>query len=238
MNCSDCQENLSVFLDNELDESTSLAVMTHLSLCPECALLCEDFAEILDSCHFEEKKEVVPPNSRALWCRISNVIESENKPAPPAVEKPEGRWQFSFMQIGSAVLGVALLSSLLTVVAVKNYIQPSGADFTRRSADTQTTFEKILSKVGLADSVEEARENRFREQRAVIEYWNKRVQARRTMWDAKLRDAFDRNMREIDQSVTDYTLILQKDPQDELSGEMLDSALNDKMNLLREFSEL
>jgi hypothetical protein len=31
---------------------------------------------------------------------------------------------------------------------------------------------------------------------------------------------------------------LQVDPQDDLSGEMLDSALNDKMNLLRQFAEL
>ena len=33
-------------------------------------------------------------------------------------------------------------------------------------------------------------------------------------------------------------MILEKDPQDDLSGEMLDSALNEKMNLLRAFSEL
>jgi hypothetical protein len=32
--------------------------------------------------------------------------------------------------------------------------------------------------------------------------------------------------------------ILQENPQDDLSGEMLDSALNEKMELLREFAEL
>jgi hypothetical protein len=33
-------------------------------------------------------------------------------------------------------------------------------------------------------------------------------------------------------------VILQKDPDDEITGEMLDSALDDKMSLLREFAEL
>jgi hypothetical protein len=53
-----------------------------------------------------------------------------------------------------------------------------------------------------------------------------------------LREAFDRNLQEIDQVVNEYTQILEENPQDDLSSEMLDSALNEKMNLLREFSDL
>jgi hypothetical protein len=45
-------------------------------------------------------------------------------------------------------------------------------------------------------------------------------------------------LREIDQTVYEYDKILQENPNDDLSGEMLDSALNEKMALLREFSEL
>jgi hypothetical protein len=50
--------------------------------------------------------------------------------------------------------------------------------------------------------------------------------------------SFDRILNEIDQAVGEYTLILQNDPDDKLSEEMLDSALTEKMNLLRQFSEL
>jgi CHASE3 domain sensor protein len=64
------------------------------------------------------------------------------------------------------------------------------------------------------------------------------VQARRNQWNRNLREAFDRNLREIDQVVAEYTQILEENPQDDLSGEMLDSALKEKMDLLREFSEL
>ena len=82
------------------------------------------------------------------------------------------------------------------------------------------------------------RERRIKERLSAIAYWNERVELRRSQWDAQLRDAFDRNMNEIDRAVFEYTKILQENPQDELSSEMLDTTLNEKMELLREFSEL
>ena len=88
------------------------------------------------------------------------------------------------------------------------------------------------------DTPQQARERRIKEQQAAIDYWNKRVEARRVQWDKNMREAFDRNLNEIDQTVNEYTLILQENPQDELSSEMLDSTLNDKMELLRAFSDL
>ncbi len=227
-------------MDNELDETSSMSVQTHISLCAECAKICEDFAVILDSCNGGKPSELLPPNSQALWCRINNIIESEAKREPVAPEPPK-RWfgrSFTLSQVGSAVLGIAVISSLLTIVGIKNYYEPTAEDYTSRSNASQTTFEKVLSKVGLTDTPQQARMRRLQEQQAAIDYWNKRVQARREQWDNNMRDAFDRNLREFDQAVEEYTLILQQDPQDDLSGEMLDSALNEKMNLLRAFSEL
>lgn len=227
-------------MDNELDHAESMSVQTHLSVCAECAKICEDFAVILDSCTIQKPSEVLPPNSQALWCRINNIIESEAKREPVAPEPPKGwfRRSFTLSQVGSAVLGIAVISSLLTIVGIKNYYEPTADDYTSRSSASQTTFEKVLSKVGLTETPQQARIRRLQEQQAAIDYWNKRVQARREQWDIKMRDAFDRNLNEIEQAVTEYTVILEKDPQDDLSGEMLDSALAEKMNLLRAFSEL
>jgi hypothetical protein len=53
-----------------------------------------------------------------------------------------------------------------------------------------------------------------------------------------MREAFDKNLNVINESVNDYTLILQQNPEDEITGEMLDSALEDKVELLRDFAEL
>jgi len=239
MTCEECQENLSQFLDNEAEKTVAESIQTHLSLCADCAKLCEDFAAILDSCRVPVVEERTPPNPDALWCRINNIIESE-PPGPDAVPEIEKRpvRGYSFSQLAAAVIGIALISSLLTIVGTRNYFEPSGEDAVSRSRSEQTTFEKVLSKVGLLESPQDARMRRLQEQQAVIDYWNRRVMERRSKWDAHIRDAFDRNVREIDQAVSEYTIILEKDPQDELSGEMLDSALNEKVNLLRAFSEL
>lgn len=237
MNCDECKNLVSVFLDDELDEQMAADVATHLAVCETCAHYCQEMTSILDACTSEAPSQLVPPNSKALWCRINNIIESEQKAEPPTVEPPRGRWRFSFWQVAGVVMCVALVSSVLTVVAIRSYVQPAANDLTTRSS-AQTFFDKALSKIGLVETPQQARDRRLKEQQAAIEYWNARVQARRDQWDRMTRDAFDRNLQVIDESVNDYTMILQQDPEDELSGEMLDSVLNDKMNLLRDFSDL
>jgi len=239
MNCEECSELLSAFMDSDLDEDRASDVREHLAVCLDCAVLCEDFASIVEASQLGESPELLPPNSQALWCRINNLIEGEVKPETPAPEPPRRRlWHLSFAQMVSGVVGIALVSSLLTIVGIKNYTRPAADDFTTRSASTQTPFEKIAGKLGLMETPEQARERRVREQMAAIAYWNDRVQTRRVQWDQNVRDAFDRNLHEIDQAVNEYQQILEKDPQDELSGEMLDTAMSDKMTLLREFSDL
>jgi hypothetical protein len=245
MNCEKCQELLSEFIDGELEEKVATEVETHLNLCQECAELHEDFAGILVLCGKKAvTEEKTPPNPQAMWCRINNIIEAEIKPqiVKQEVQKVKkgwrstGRiWSFSFSQIATSIVGIAVISSLLTFVGLKNASMPGEVS---SPAGPPTLFEKALSKLGLAETPKEARERRIREQQEAIDYWNKRVQARRNQWHRNLREAFDRNLREIDQVVAEYTQILEENPQDDLSGEMLDSALKEKMDLLREFSEL
>ncbi len=244
MNCEKCQQLISVYLDNELEKEVSFEVQMHLALCAPCAKVCEDFAMIVDFC---ETEDFLPPNSKALWCRINNLIETEVKTEPnqentQAQEKQgffartwNNRWQLSLSQVVSSVVCIALVSSLLTVVAVKNY---SAANDGLTANASPTVFEKVLGKIGLVETAQQARENRIKAQQTTIDYWNNRVEARRIQWDNHLREAFDRNLNEINQVVFEYNKILLENPQDELSGEMLDSALSEKVELLREFADL
>jgi hypothetical protein len=244
MNCEKCQQLISVYLDNELEKEVSFEVQMHLSLCAACAKVCEDFAMIVDFC---ETQDFLPPNSKALWCRINNLIENEIKtettPENAETQTKQGffartwnnRWQLSLSQMISLVLCIALISSLLTIIGIKNYTLASDS----LAANTSPTlFEKVLGKFGLVETAQQSRENRIKAQQAMVDYWNNRVQTSRIQWDAHLREAFDRNLDEINQVVFEYNNILQENPQDELSGEMLDSALNEKVELLREFADL
>jgi len=238
MTCDECKGLINDLMDSELDEVQAAAVRAHLSGCAGCAGVCEDLVSIRDVCDIDPPSELIPPNSKALWCRINNVIENEARSQAVDPQTRRRFWQMSFGQLLSAFICIAVVSSLLTIVGIRNYMQPASTDFTSRSAATQTTFEKVLCKVGLMETPQEARDRRLQEQKAAIEYWNERVQGRRAQWDRATREAFDRNLQIIDESVNDYSLILQKDPDDELTGEMLDSVLDDKMNLLRDFSDL
>ena len=240
MNCNECKNLISVFLDCELDDQAANAVRTHLALCSECAGVCEDFASILDVVS-DEPGSLRPPNSHALWCRINNIIESEVKqsPAPSAPDVGTGRfWRFSVGQLAGASLCVAILSSLITIVAVRSYYPPAPSEFSAASVSERTIFDKVLGRLGLAETPQQIRERRIKQHQEAIEYWNARVQERRLKWDDMTRNAFDRNLNVIDQSVSQFSINLQRDPDDELSGEMLDSVLDDKTKLLRDFADL
>jgi len=227
-------------MDNELDEPRAAAIREHLALCDPCAKICEELAEILDLCKSGEGGEIFPPNPDALWCRIHNIIESEAKPELPPLEAEKRRriWLFTLPQLASAVLCIAIVSSLLTIIGIRNYMEPRSDDFTSRSSESQTVFEKFMARVGLIDTPQKSRERRIAEQQAAIEYWDRRVSERRAQWNAVMQEKFDKNLNIINESVNDYTKILQQNPDDEITGEMLDSAMDDKMQLLREFAEL
>ena len=72
---------------------------------------------------------------------------------------------------------------------------------------------------------------------ASMRYWEQRVEARKASWNPRMRASFDRSVLVLDQSVKDSLDDLQKNPHDEVAEEMLNSALSDKVELLREFSE-
>lgn len=246
MTCEQCSQLMSLFLDNELSAETSAKVREHLFVCDECLKLCEELALIVNFCRLDAEAQNAPLNSQALWRRINNIIESEVQAeikkgneeklaAETSKKKSAHLWSFSFSQIFASVLCVAVVSSLLTFIGIKQY-SASPDDWTGKSEPT--VFERILSKIGLVETPQQTLQRRLKEREAAIEYWNKRVQERRARWNAHLRETFDRNLNEINQAVNEYTLILQENPQDELSGEMLDAALEEKMDLLRAFSEL
>lgn len=240
MNCHDCKDQLSQFIDGDLENSSAAAIRAHLCECGDCAAVLEDLTAMIGVCSESSADDIAPPNAGALWCRINNIIESEIETAKATAPKPEKRrfWHFSLPQLGIAVFAIAMVSSALTLAGLRFYATPQSEDFTLRSSASQTVVEKLMARVGLIDTPQQARDRRVREQQAAIAYWDARIQTRRPQWDARTREVFDRNLQVIDQSLNNYIVILEEDPDDELSGEMLDSVLSDKMDLLRDFSDL
>jgi len=136
------------FMDNELDHGQAAFVREHLIACPPCGRVCEDLTTILDVCETEPPSELVPPNSKALWQRIHNMIETEVKP-PPAPQ-PRGRfWQLSFLQLSAALLCIAVVSSLLTVVGIKNYMRAPGETIAGTPATVRDALARQIAEAGV-----------------------------------------------------------------------------------------
>jgi hypothetical protein len=250
MNCEKCQDLISEYIDGELDAVISFEVQTHIEFCNECSEICVDFSQILAKCDFSETPETEAPkvNSQAIWCRINNAIETEVKPELAKIEEEKianRSWfeklyrnslRLSFSQTVSAVVFVAVISSLLTLVGIRNY--STSNELTVNAEMSPNLVERLLGRIGVIETSRETREKKVKQQEELISYWNQRVEARKAQWNSHLREAFERNLKEIDQVVYEYSVVLEENPQDELSGEMLDSALSEKMELLRGFSEL
>lgn len=250
MNCEKCQNLISIYIDGDLDTKDTQEIQAHFSVCGECAKLHEDFASILGFCGETFAEDSILPNSQALWCRINNLIESEVKTDLAAVEKKKeetkqnwfsriwsSKVQFSPYQMISSFIGIALVSSLLTIVGIKNFSVPYNDEDTAVAAQP-TYLEKGLAAIGVIETPYQKFERKLKQRKLAISYWKKRVETRRNFWNVQMRDAFDRNLTVIDKTVNGYTKTLEENPQDSISSEMLDSALNEKMELLREFSEL
>lgn len=223
MNCENYQDLLSDFLEGSLTPEDHNRVEAHLSACGVCAAARSDLDAIVLFCRENRGVYEAVPNERALWLRISNTIESE-LPAPPRTEVSAGwwsrvmsrSWQLSFPQLAASAAAIVLVVALGTAVGVRR-LQERGS----RVDGTGSTVEE-----------------RYRTQQQAIAYWNQRVEMNKARWSAQMRDTFDHNMSVIDAQVNESMGRLKQNPHDEVSEEILNSALNDKVELLKDFADL
>lgn len=232
MNCENCQNLLSEFLDESLGFAERSDVEVHLQECAICFHAHRELISILSFCETVKEEYDAPPNPQALWLRISNLIESEQQHSPESLRegKRESLWsrlsnrtlQFSFPQLASGVAAIAVVAALFTAIGLKGF---SGSQVKESNMGSTISYSKNV-------------EDRLRQKEQVIDYWNQRTEQRKAQWDKKTREAFERNMLILDETVAQYKTALLENPHDEVYKEALDSAINEKIELLKEFSEL
>jgi putative zinc finger protein len=227
MNCEQCQELVHDLVDGSISRSDESVLNTHLSECLDCESVRRDLASIVDFCHKRRGEYEAPPNAQALWLRIRNVIEAEQRGVTVAPVEPRptfwGRlmshsWQLSLPQLGASVAAIVLLVSLATVVGLRRW---------GGSAPVEARFAGV-----------EAVNDRVFQRQQVINYWNQRVELNKARWSPEMRETFERNLQVIDQAVANSLQDLERNPHDEVSEQMLNESLNDKLALLKEFSDL
>jgi hypothetical protein len=238
MNCEKCQDLISDFLDGALSHEDQSILNTHLEECLSCEDVRSDLQSIVGFCRSNRGVYSAPPNEKALWLRIRNVIEAGASPAiAPARAASQAAksnlrnwtrrsWELSFPQLVASTAAIVLVVSLSTAVGLRRW-QSGGA----ANLSSQT------EQAGLSVAAANVRD-RISQQQQLISYWNQRVEFNKARWSPDMRETFDRNLKVIDQAVNESFDALSHNPHDEVSEEMLNAALNEKLSLLKEFSEL
>jgi hypothetical protein len=238
MNCEKCQDLISDFLDGALSHEDQSTLNSHLEECLDCADVRNDLQSIVGFCRTHRGEYTAPPNETALWLRIRHMIEAGagSVVAAPAPGKSSrgslwknwtGRsWELSFPQLVASAAAIVLVVSLSTVVGLRRF---QSGEPPRASAPSGAAS---LS-VGAANV-----RDRISQQQQLISFWNQRVEYNKARWSPQMRETFDRNLQVIDQTVNDSLNSLSQNPHDEVSEEMLNAALNEKLSLLKEFAEL
>jgi putative zinc finger protein len=227
MNCEICQELIHDLIDGTISQRDESTLNTHLKECLDCESVRRDLASIIGFCKTQRGHYEAPPNEQAMWLRIRNVIEAE-LPAKSAVNKPQrsllGRlmghtWELSLPQLAASAAAIVLFVSLATVVGLRRW---GGYPVAAPPA------------VAEASNIND----RVWQRQQVINYWNERIELNKARWSAEMRATFDRNMQTIDEAVARELDQLKQNPHDEISEQMLNQALSDKLNLLKDFSDL
>ena len=238
MNCEKYQDLLSDFIDGSLASQDHNSIEAHLSACGVCAEVRGDLDVIVTYCYEHRGEYDAVPNERALWLRISNLIDADNikLAADSRTEIPQNAgwwfrlmnrsWQVSLPQLAASLIAVAIIVSVATMIGLSRF--GSGGETTGlRSSGLTTVAPNGLPLV-----------ERYRQQQQTIDYWNQRVELNKTRWNPQMRETFERNLSVIDTAVNNSLSQLNQNPHDEVSEEILNAALNDKVELLREFAEL
>jgi len=235
MDCEKCSDLLGEFLDGTMagDEHTLLS--THLGECLECSCVRDEIRAIVSAAAESREHFVAPPNERALWLRVRNTLEAELSAQQRASAAGSSignarenflsrlmnkRWALSLPQLTAAVVAIVVGVAVITTVGVQR-LAGGGGDGVK-PVTAAVAGVKTLNP----------------DQRLAIEYLMQRVEERKNRWHPRMREAFDRNLGIIDTTVSDSLKELNESPHDEISEETLNAALRDKMELLREFSEL
>jgi hypothetical protein len=228
MNCEQCQELIHDLIEGSISQRDEFTLNTHIKDCLDCDSVRQDLTSILSFCQTHRGEYEAPPNEQALWLRIRNVIEAENghrvvtrtdAVRPSFFGRLMGKsWELSLPQLASLTAAIVLLVSLTTVIGLRRWGNEGSLPVPQVEASNVN--------------------DRIFQRRQVINYWNQRVEMNKARWSPQMRETFDRNMRVIDEAVTSSLNDLNRNPHDEVSEQMLNESLNDKLALLKEFSDL
>jgi hypothetical protein len=250
MNCEKCQELFSDFMDNAMSDAERATFSAHLEECLQCFNVHAELSSIVSFCRESRGQYDAPPNEAALWLRIRNTVEGGTFSASASAQEDPTRrarreswwsrmmgrsWELSLPQMATAVVAIVVFASLATVFGLRGLKNNPGSVSTNLNGSGSQT----VALTGTNNDGSKGFEPKGRLwQQQEINYLTQVVEQRKAHWNPQVRMDFERNLNLLDETVSDSLDKLSEHPHDDVTEEMLNSALNDKMQLLKEFSDL
>lgn len=228
MNCIECEEIISDYVDGTLELGEQTKIELHLANCEPCRAVRDDFLQIV---HFSKQLPLHTPNSD-LWMRIQSEIEAEQPKTLWARTKLWWR-NFNARDFNLTVPRLAAIVAAFVIMvsisaAVWRNVQTGTA---AGAAPVQIASDGLKIPLTNPDFDNEVKAY---EQR--INQLKESVDQKKEAWAPELRTSFDRNMYYVDQSLNDCRRQLNNKPSDETCKELLKNAYNEKMRLLEGFA--
>lgn len=246
MNCEKCQELFSDFMDDEMSDAERATFNAHLEECLQCFNVHAELNSIVSFCRESRGQYDAPPNETALWLRICNTVEGGTLAATASAQDLMRReswwshmmgrsWELSLPQVATAVVAIVVFVSLATVFGLRGLKNNPGTASTNLNSPASQAVALTGANNG-SSKVFEPKDRLWQQQE--INYLTQVVEQHKAHWNPQVRMDFERNLNLLDETVSDSLNKLSQHPHDDVTEEMLNSALNDKMELLKEFSDL
>ena len=226
MNCIECEELISDYVDGVLEPGEQTKIENHLANCEACRAVRDDLLQIV---HFSKQLPLHMPASD-LWGRIQSEIEAE---------QPKSLWQRAkarlqgfyvrdfrlpvpqFVAVAAAFIIVAAIGFI--ILNKSNSNAPVAVVTATDSSQTQLGFNPQVPP-------------EFQDVEQHINHLKESVEKRKDAWGPELQLSFERSMIYVDQSLNDCRQQFSNNPGDESCKELLKNAYSEKVRVLEGFA--
>ena len=220
MVCKQCQELLSEYIDGALELGEQVNVERHLADCEHCRAVRDDLLQIV---HFSQRLPMQSP-SAVLWSRIQSGLEE----LKPGLWSRRLRWWTGFRTFNFNMTLPQTIAAAAALVIVASI----GAIVWRDNRPTEPSA--TASRIAPADITPLSKAD-LQQLENQIGVMSQTVELRKNTWDPELRNAFERNLLYVDQSLIEFRHQLNDNPSDDVSQELMLNAYREKVRLLASF---
>ena len=235
MVCEQCQELISDYIDGTLELGEQTKMEHHLADCEGCRAVRDDLLQVV---HFSKQLPLHTP-SGAVWARIESDLAGERPRsswarARASWARVQNRYlRLSIPQLAASAAALAILVSLGVLFARQNLVQQDNEGFAHQFAAAQTDAAPLTR--NLLSNPQDAEAITEMEQR--IDQLAQSLEQRKVAWTPELRQAFDRNMIHVDQTLIECRHQLSNNPSDRTSQDLMLNAYREKVRLLEGFEK-